>query len=54
MTWALLAIAFPLAICSCINCKRCGASSGLLVSAVAMRGSMDVCGWVIAWVVSKT
>jgi hypothetical protein len=91
-TWALLAIAFLLAIYSCISHKHSfswwrrasstlmiasisssescywsswafvswswvgyrGGSSGFPVSAVAMWGSMDVCGWAIAWVVSRT
>jgi hypothetical protein len=31
-----------------------GGSPGLLVSAVAGRGSADVCGWVVVWVVLRT
>jgi hypothetical protein len=31
-----------------------GGSPGLLVYAIAGRGSADVCGWVVVWVVLRT
>jgi hypothetical protein len=31
----------------------CGGSSSLLVSTAAIQGFVDVCGWVVVWVVLR-